>query len=285
MTYPVPCGWRDNCIFFQGGRVPIGVLLALFEGALRTEAANMSLKIIVADNESKSGPLLRAVATPLGHSVLPFQDYEVAAQKAEAQRFDVAFVGMRGPELAGIGVAHRLRNSKPNHNAAIVMLTATDDISTLRKAFAEGADLVLTEPVPAGRLHRMLSAMAAPGWKDRRPAARLPLHTEVECSWLHRKFPLSSLNISGSGMLLRPLVDTPVGEEVTLQFKIADVHANVNVRARIVRKDENAHLVGVEFVELPREAQNAIQVYVIGNAKEEARKRDLEFGPRRLMSS
>ena len=245
----------------------------------------MSLKIIVADNEPKSGPLLRAIATPLGHSVLPFQDYEAAAQKAEAQRFDVAFVGMRGPELAGIGVAQRVRNSKPNHNTAIVMLTVMDDISTLRKAFAEGADLVLTEPVQAGRLHRMLSAMAAPGWKDRRPAARLPLHAEVECSWLHRKSPLSSLNISESGMLLKPLLDAPVGEEVTLQFKIAEVHANVHVRARIVRKDEKAQLVGVEFVEIPREAQNAIQVYVMGNTKEEARKRDLEFGPRRLMSS
>jgi CheY-like chemotaxis protein len=141
----------------------------------------MSLKIIVADNEPKSSSLLRAVATPLGHSVLPFQDYEAAAQKGEAQHFDVAFLGMRPPDLTGIGVAHRLRNSQPNHRASIVMFTATDDIPTLRKAFAEGADFVLTEPVPGGRLHRLLSAMASPDWKDRRPAARLPLQAEVIC--------------------------------------------------------------------------------------------------------
>ena len=55
----------------------------------------MSLKIMVVDNEPKIAQLMRAVATPLGHSVLPFRDYREAAEKAEAQSFDVAFVGMR----------------------------------------------------------------------------------------------------------------------------------------------------------------------------------------------
>ena len=43
----------------------------------------MSLKIIVVDDEPKSAQLMRAVATPLGHSVLPFRDYQAAADKAE----------------------------------------------------------------------------------------------------------------------------------------------------------------------------------------------------------
>src|SRR5579872_4629526 len=167
----------------------------------------MSLKIIVADSEPKSAPLLRAVATPLGHSVVQFNDYGAAAQKGESQHFDVAFLGMRFPELTGIDVAHRLRNSPPNHDAAIIMVTASNDIPTLRKAFGEGADLVFTEPVPGGRLHRLLSAMSTPGWKERKPAARLPLVTEVNCSWLHQNCSLNSLNISESGMLLRPLPD------------------------------------------------------------------------------
>jgi len=229
----------------------------------------MSLKIIVADNEPKSASLLRAVATPLGHTVLPFQDYEAAAQKGELQHFDVAFLGMRPPDLTGIDVAHRLRSSARNHDAAIVMVTATDDVPTQRKAFGEGADFVLTEPVKGGRLHRMLSAMDSSGWKRRKPAARLSFLTEVTVSWLHRKQVLRSLNISESGMLLRPLVDAPVAEEVTLEFKIAEVHASLSVRARISRKDENAQLVGAEFVDLPREYQNAIQVYVMGNVKDQ----------------
>ena len=245
----------------------------------------MSLKIIVADSDPKSGPLLRAVATPLGHSVLPFQDYEAAAKKGEAQHFDVAFLGMRPPELVAIDVAHRLRNSEQSHNAVIVMVTATEDISSQRKAFAEGVDFILTEPVPGGRLQRILSAITSPYWKERRPAARLPLFTDVACAWLDRKFSLKSMNISESGMLLKPLVDAGVGDEVGLVFKIAEIHATLEVRARIVRKDVPAKLVGVEFLDLPAEAKNAIRLYVIGNAKNEAPRREqMHFGPRRLYS-
>ena len=40
------------------------------------------------------------------------------------------------------------------------MFTAEDDISMQRKAFGEGADFILTEPIHVGRLHRMLSAIA-----------------------------------------------------------------------------------------------------------------------------
>lgn len=247
----------------------------------------MSLKIMVVDEEPRSVPLLRALATPLGHTVMPFGDYQAAAKKSESQPFDVAFVGMRPPQMNGIDLAHQIRNSQPNRKAAIVMLTASEDISVLRRAFGEGADFVLTEPVQGGRLHRMLSAMNTPGWKERRPAARLPLNVEVVCSWLHRQQPLSSLNISESGMLLRPLPDAPVGEQISLQFRIAEVNASVNATARIIRKDEASELVGVEFVDLPREALNAIQIYVLGRSKEadSSRTESLNLGPRRLYNS
>jgi CheY-like chemotaxis protein len=246
----------------------------------------MSLKIIVADSEPKSAPLLTAVATPLGHSVLQAEDYQAAAQKGESQHFDVVFLGMRPPELTGIGVVHRLRNSGPNRDAAIVMVTATDDIPLQRKAFGEGADFVLTEPVQGGRLHRMLSAMAEPGWKERKPLARLTLLAEVDCSWLHRKYALHSLNISESGMLLHSTMDVPVGEEVVLEFKIAEAHASVEIRARIVRKDAASKLVAVEFVDVSREARSAIQVYVLGQVKNAGSRRDpMEIGLPRVHNS
>jgi len=104
----------------------------------------MSLKIMVADDEPKTTHLMRSLATPLGHTVLPFGDYRAAGQRGETQRFDVAFVGMRLPELSGLELAHRIRNSKPNRETVIVMLSATDDVAGLRKAFGEGADLVVS---------------------------------------------------------------------------------------------------------------------------------------------
>jgi CheY-like chemotaxis protein len=223
----------------------------------------MPLKIMVVDDEPKTTQLMRSLATPLGHTVMPFGDYQTAGQKGETQRFDVAFVGMRLPELGGLELARRIRNSQPNRETTIVMLSATENIDSLRRAFGEGADLVLAEPVSAARLRTMLAAIDSPRWKGRH-AARLPLFTEVNCMWDGWQFPLRGMNISESGMLLQPSLDMEVGQEVSLEFKIAEIRASLNVRARIIRKEGNER-VAVEFVGLASEDQNAIQVYVTGH--------------------
>lgn len=223
----------------------------------------MSLKIMVVDDEPVSLKLVRSLAAPLNHTVLTFDDSREAGQRAEKQRFDAAFVGMRMPELGGLELARRIRNSQPNRETTIVMLSATENIDSLRRAFAEGADLVLAKPVSAARLRPILVAMGSPGWKSRH-AARLPLSTEVNCTWDDWQFPLRSSNISESGMLLQPSLDMEVGQEVSLEFKIAEIRASMNVRARIVRKEGNER-VAVEFVGLAPEDQNAIQVYVTGH--------------------
>src|SRR5207302_8186490 len=78
-----------------------------------TEAGLMSLKIMVTDDEPKTTHLMRSLATPLGHTVLPFGDYQAAGQRGETQRFDVAFVGMRLPELNGLELATESATPSP----------------------------------------------------------------------------------------------------------------------------------------------------------------------------
>jgi CheY-like chemotaxis protein len=243
----------------------------------------MSLKIMVVDDEPLSLKLMRSLAAPLGHTVLTFDDTQEAGLRAEKQRFDVAFVGMHMPQLDGLELARRIRNSPPNRETTIVMLSATDDIASLRKAFGEGADFVLTKPVTAGRLRPMLAAMDSSGWKSKRHA-RLPLFTEVICTWDDRQFPLRSMNISESGMLLQPSVDAEVGQEVRLEFKIAEVRASLNVLARIVRK-AGTERAGVAFIGLAPEDRNAIQLYVMGRLKDMTPPRDLSgIGMHRLFT-
>jgi CheY-like chemotaxis protein len=248
------------------------------------KARIMSLKIMVVDDEPLSQKLIRSLAAPLDHTVLTFEDIQEAGQRAETHRFDVTFVGMRMPQLEGLELARRIRNSQVNRETTIVMLSATDDIASLRKAFGEGADFVLTKPVTAGRLRPMLAAMDSSGWKGRRHAARLPLFTEVICTWNDRQFPMRSMNISESGMLLQPSVDVEVGQEVGLEFKIAEIRASLNVLARIVRK-EGTERVGIGFIALAPEDQNAIQLYVMGRLKDLTPPRDLSnIGMHRLFS-
>jgi CheY-like chemotaxis protein len=243
----------------------------------------MSLKIMVVD-EPKSQTQLRALAAPLRHTVLVFQDYLAAAQKGEEQRFDVVFVGMRGPEPSGPVLARHLRDSQANHDAFIVMLSTVNDVATMRAAFAHGADLVLTKPVSSDRLLRMLAAMDAPGWKNKRAATRLPLFTEVACAWNGQRFKLRSLNLSESGMLLQPSVDAEPGQEVTLEFKIPEAGEALKVAARIVRK-EGQERVGVEFVGLTPEDKNSIELYITGHMKALTHARNLSgIGMHRLLN-
>jgi CheY-like chemotaxis protein len=241
----------------------------------------MSLKIMVAGEESQFAQLIRSLATPLGHMVLPFSDYQTAGQRGDTQRFDVAFVGMRSPAAAGLKLANRIRNSQPNRDAIIVMLSDTDDIPSVRNAFGEGADLVLTTPVAADQLRRMLAAMDQRDWKDRRHSARLPLFTEVACTWQNREFHLRCTNISEGGMLLQPAIEAEVGEEVTLDFKIVEVKASLTVKARVIRK-EGTERVGIEFVGLRPEDRNSLQLYVTGHLERLAPREAASFAPRRM---
>lgn len=232
----------------------------------------MSLNIMVVDDEPLSLKVMRSLAVPLGHKVLTFDASQGADQQVEKRRFDVVFVGMPRPD--GFELANRIRNSQLNSEAAIVMLSATDDVATLRKAFGVGVTFVLRKPIAAARIIPILTAMASPGWKDRRHAARLPISTEVKCKSSGRDISMRSLNISETGMLLQSSGAVEQDQEVSLEFQIAELRASLNVRARIVRK-EGMDRVGVEFVGLAPEDQNAIQLYVTGHLTEPTRRRDL----------
>ncbi len=241
----------------------------------------MSLKIMVVDDEPKTSKLMRSLAVPLGHTVVPFEDYQIAREKGETQRFDLVFAGMRLPELDGIDVARRIRNSQLNKEAFIIMLSSSDDIESLRTAFREGADLVVAKPVSADRLRRMLTSMDFREWKRRRPAARLPLFTEVTCTWGQRQLRLRSSNISESGMLLQQSLDAEVGQEVSLEFEIAEIHTSLNMVGRIVRKEVAS--VGIEFAALKPEDRNAIQLYITGHLRDLTPSRDFsDVGMHRL---
>lgn len=233
----------------------------------------MSLKIMVVDDERTSLQLVRSLAAPLQHVVLTFEDYQAASKRADTQRFDVVFVGMRAGNPAGLELARQVRNSALNRNTAMVMLSATEDIASLRMAFGVGAELVLVKPITGGRISPLLAAMDSPGWKSKKRAARMPLFAEVKCTWDGRQFPLRSLNISESGMLLQGPLVAGVGQEVALEFKIVELRASLNLPGRIVRKEGNER-VAAEFTGLVPEEQNAIQLYVMGRLKDRAAARD-----------
>jgi two-component system, chemotaxis family, chemotaxis protein CheY len=228
------------------------------------------MKIMIVDDEKQDSTLMRSVAIPLGYTVQSHSDYAEGVQKGETQRFDMIFVGMHQQASDSLDAVRRIRKSAPNRSTLIVMVSPTEDIPGLRKAIGEGADLFLVKPISGERLRRMLTAF--PEWKQTRHAARLPLVTDVLCTWNGRQFRGRSFNISESGMLLQSqgIQELAVGEEVRLEFKIGEIHSSLNLFARVARK-EGTDRVGVAFDKLTPEDINAIHVYVTGRMKDAAR--------------
>ena len=244
----------------------------------------MSLKIMVVDHEPKFPKLLRTLAIPMGHAVSAFEDCQASVDRIRSQRLDVAFVSMNLPETDRMELIGRIRYSEPSREAIIAFVCETEDIGAMRKGFGQGADLILAGPVSADRLTRMLSALEPSKWKTQRAAVRLPLFTQVACTWNDSKFSVRSLNISETGMLLQSSNEVGVGidQQIRLEFKIQEIGTSFDVLARIARKEGTEH-IAVAFVDLTREDQNAIHLYVTGQTKDSSRpKSPLEFGPRRM---
>jgi CheY-like chemotaxis protein len=240
----------------------------------------MSLKIMVVDDEPLSLKVMRSLAVPLGHKVVTLDNSQEANQQAEKQRFDVVFVGM--PRSDGFELAQLIQAARPVSETTIVMLSASEDIQILRRAFGAGVSFVLPKPIAAARVISMLNAMELPGWREKRHMARLPLFTEVNCTRDGQDLPMQSMNISESGMLLRSPHKLEMAQEVSLKFKIAEVHAALDVSARIVRI-EGTERVGMEFVSLAPKDENAIQLYVMGHLKKDPSPRvSSDFKTRRL---
>jgi len=83
--------------------------------------------------------------------------------------------------------------------------------------------------------------------------------------------------------LLQASLDLGVGQEVGLEFKIAEVRASLNVLAKIIRK-EGTERVAMEFIGLAPEDRNAIQLYVMGRLKDQTLPRDLSGAGMRWFS-
>jgi CheY-like chemotaxis protein len=231
----------------------------------------MSLKIMVVDDEPQILRVMRSLTVPLGYRVFTIDNSQQATQEAEKQQFDVVFLGM--PRQDGFELAGRIQKSNASSESTLVMLSPEDDVETMRRAFASGITFVLPKPIASGRVLPMLAAMDSPGWKSRRHAARLPLFTDVICKRGETDFPLISMNISESGMLMRGAHELEVGQNVSLVFQIVEVRSLLNVRAHIIRK-EGTERVAVEFEDLAPADKNAIQLYVMGHLKEPAPSKD-----------
>jgi two-component system, OmpR family, alkaline phosphatase synthesis response regulator PhoP len=117
----------------------------------------MMMRILVVEDE----PFLREGLTDLlrgdGHEVEAVGDGVTAAERGQAEPFELVLLDLMLPRMNGLEVCRRLRLARPG--LPILMLTARGDEEDKVRGLAEGADDYVTKPFGARELLARVRAL------------------------------------------------------------------------------------------------------------------------------
>jgi DNA-binding response OmpR family regulator len=114
--------------------------------------------ILVAEDETSMGGLLRQGLEEQNHTVTLVLDGEEALVAAQITTFDAIVLDVMMPRVNGFEVARRLRAEK--NKTPILMLTARDAVEDIVKGLDAGADDYLVKPFAFNVLLARLRAIA-----------------------------------------------------------------------------------------------------------------------------
>jgi CheY-like chemotaxis protein len=222
---------------------------------------------MVVDDDPAALDLVESLVEPLGYEVLALADSRHAAECVNKQKFDGVFVDVQMPNMDGFELTSLIRASRLNSRVPIVMITAFEDVETMRHGYKAGVTFFLTKPFNPDKLCGLLLAMRSAILRERTRYVRLPFRTTVTCRWGNEQSELGSVNISECGMLLESSRGLELGEEINLDFTLSPGQEHLSLRAKVVHK-EPPDRIGVQFHGLTSEDQETIWDYISRGLKE-----------------
>lgn len=115
---------------------------------------NLSLSVLVVDDEPQARTMLRLILARAGFEVLEARDGYEALSEVERAVPDVMILDIMMPGIDGFEVCERLRNDTATANLPIIMLSAKADPESISKGLRVGANEYLTKPVTPHDLTR-----------------------------------------------------------------------------------------------------------------------------------
>lgn len=114
---------------------------------------DVSLDILIADDNRTNQMVLQTILTNAGHKVVSVSDGEQALDELEKYSFDIVFLDVNMPNIGGIECCKLWRQIEgPRNHVPIIGLTADSTPETEKKCLDAGMDLRLTKPIEAGVL-------------------------------------------------------------------------------------------------------------------------------------
>jgi two-component system, chemotaxis family, chemotaxis protein CheY len=227
----------------------------------------VALKLLVVDDELEVLKGIKSLTESLGYEVLALADSREAAERVNRQKFDGVFVDAQMPNLDGPGLVRVIRNSPSNSSVPIFMLTAYEDLRTMREGFRAGISFLMLKPIDPAQLGRLLRLMQGAMLREKRSYVRLPLRTLVQCRIGQRQYKSVSLDIGEGGMLLEFPGELEKGLEVELRFSLPEIPNLLFPVAKVTRMEFPGR-VAVQFSEMSAEDRKALQNFIVGLVKE-----------------
>ncbi|MGO9270431.1 MAG: response regulator [Terriglobia bacterium] len=220
------------------------------------------LKFLVVSHDLQVIRTIQSTLEESGSEVVAYADSMEAAARVWDCAFDGFFLDAEMPHPDGFELASCVRASSPNAKAPIVIFSEVADGETMRRSFRAGATFFLRKFRLQEQVKCLYNATRGASLDERRRHQRWTLQAQVECKLGDRRFELSGLNISESGMLLEPSRGLEVGQELDLAFNLPGVPEQLKLRAKVVRK-EPPDRIAAEFVSMSLEEKAAIKDHAL----------------------
>jgi phosphoserine phosphatase RsbU/P len=146
------------------------------------------MSILIVDDSPDQQALLRSILGKAGHEDVVSADSANSASvllnldgDAPTQRIDLILMDVLMPEQNGVETCRQIKRCAHLQDIPIIMVTADDDLSNLKEAFAAGAIDYISKPVNSIELlARVSSALTLKSEMDRRKTRELELRRSNE---------------------------------------------------------------------------------------------------------
>jgi len=146
------------------------------------------MSILIVDDSSDQRALLSSILDKAGHTDILCADSAKSAWRlldpgapGTDRRVDLVLMDVLMPEQDGVEACRQIKTCADLRDVPVIMVTADNDLSNLRAAFAAGANDYINKPVQSVELlARVSSALALKQETDRRKAHELELQRSNE---------------------------------------------------------------------------------------------------------
>jgi CheY-like chemotaxis protein len=119
--------------------------------------ADVSLRILIAEDEPQHLAFLERVCLEHGHQVTTVSDGQACLEALGHGRYDLLFLDLIMPVVNGTEVLRQMRAMTGKALPRVVIVSSEDDELAIEESVRLGATVYLTKPVPAATVSKVLN--------------------------------------------------------------------------------------------------------------------------------